>query len=578
MFQKETDVNSYSYIAFITNSKYLPGLEVLYKSLKKTNPKYPFHVVIPSNSPYRFVERIKAIVNEEEIYYCEFFDVENQIHHGKYSYWSETFFKLNAARLLEFSKIVVLDLDLLILDNIDVLFSYSNLSACISCNIVRKDWTTFNSGVLVIEPNPTFYNELVKIASECKKKNQYAEIGDQDIFQMYIPDWPQREELHVPEEYNEYYRCVNALARTLPNGWKDIKVIHYWGQKKPWEYSCIDLFLFYFKNIIKLRTDLNRCFHLYFKYCKNNNVLKKIFRKIRKLFRSICRNINWFFFRYFRKKPKFFSKEETIEYILNNNASVSRFGDGEFKMMLGSLNDIGFQKYSNSISNELLESFNTRDPRILICNYNFVGEKRINNLYGNWLKQYVFDDYKTIKQLFDFKYRYGDANITRFYHPHIFYSDKDYKYLSCKYVPLLMKIWENRNVLIVEGAETKLGVGNNLFDNCKSLRRVVCPPKNAFEKKHQIKETIYKYVRPDDLVLLSLGPTASILSVEITLEKNIQCIDIGHIDVVYMWFLNRAKDKLGIVGKYVNEQSSVKSISIEINYDKYLHEIVDEIK
>lgn len=567
----------YSYIAFITNSKYLPGLKVLYKSLKKTNPIYPFHVVIPSNSSYRFTEQIKRIVSEEEILYCDYFEIENQVKHEKYGYWSETFFKLNAARLLKFSKIVVLDLDLLILHNIDNLFNYPNLSACVSCQIVRKDWTMFNSGVLVIEPNLAFYNELVKLAAECKKNDKFGEIGDQDIFQMYIPDWPQMNQLHVPEQFNEYYRCVGALAKTLPNGWKDIKVIHYWGPKKPWDYKRIDLFLFYVRNLLKFRRDLNRCFRLYFKYYKDSSIIRRISCRISRFLKKAKRNINWFFFKFFQKKPEFYSKEETIDLIVKNKVSISRFGDGEFKMMLGSFKNIGFQEYTDSISRDLLSAFNTRSNKILICNYNFLSEKKLNNLYGNWAKQYVLEDYKFIKKLFDFKYYYGDANISRFYHPHIHYTEKEYSYLKNVYVPKLKRIWENRNILIVEGKATKLGVGSDLFSNCKSIRRIICPSKNAFEKKDQIKDAVSKFAKTDDLVLLALGPTASILAVEITLERNLQCLDIGHIDVVYLWFLNKAKDKVGIEGKYVNEQSSNEKIRVDMDNGKYSQEIVGEI-
>ena len=37
----------------------------------------------------------------------------------------------------------------------------------------------------------------------------------------------------------------------------------------------------------------------------------------------------------------------------------------------------------------------------------------------------------------------------------------------------LKKIWENKNIIIVEGSQTRLGVGNDLFANTKSIRRIL---------------------------------------------------------------------------------------------------------
>lgn len=37
----------------------------------------------------------------------------------------------------------------------------------------------------------------------------------------------------------------------------------------------------------------------------------------------------------FRKKPKVKSIDETLDYINKNHCSVSRYGDGEFTIMLG---------------------------------------------------------------------------------------------------------------------------------------------------------------------------------------------------------------------------------------------------
>ena len=44
----------------------------------------------------------------------------------------------------------------------------------------------------------------------------------------------------------------------------------------------------------------------------------------------------------------------------------------------------------------------------------------------------------------------------------------------------MKKIWDERDVLIIEGYFTRCGIGNDLFNNSKSIKRILCPPKNAF--------------------------------------------------------------------------------------------------
>ena len=55
-------------------------------------------------------------------------------------------------------------------------------------------------------------------------------------------------------------------------------------------------------------------------------------------------------------------------------------------------------------------------------------------------------------------------------------------------------------------------------------------------------------------------------------------MDIGHIDVVYIWFLNRCDRAYQIEGKYVNEATKDAPV-IPYKYDEkiYLNQIVDKI-
>jgi len=283
----------------------------------------------------------------------------------------------------------------------------------------------------------------------------------------------------------------------------------------------------------------------------------------------------WVLFEIFSKKPKVYSDIETLKLIIDNDLSVSRFGDGEFRLM-SKRGEIGFQSLNPKLSEKLLSSFATRNKKLLICSFNFKKKYPINTRSGVWLKKFVVKHYKHFN-FFDFRYKYGDTDFTRFYQPDC-YKKTNYKFLELEYIPLLRKMWNDKPLLIVEGKETKLGVGNDLFNNAKSIRRIICPPKNAFDCYDQILESILKHKRDNELVLIALGPTASVLSVDLCTNYNIRAIDIGHVDIVYTWFLNKAKEKTKVYGKYVNEVPDSAGKIIYIKEDGgWKNEIVDMV-
>lgn len=54
--------------------------------------------------------------------------------------------------------------------------------------------------------------------------------------------------------------------------------------------------------------------------------------------------------------------------------------------------------------------------------------------------------------------------------------DRVDKVTSQNQIEKIMTIWEGRELLIVEGETSRLGVGNELFSKVRSIRRILCPP------------------------------------------------------------------------------------------------------
>lgn len=98
----------------------------------------------------------------------------------------------------------------------------------------------------------------------------------------------------------------------------------------------------------------------------------------------------------------------------------------------------------------------------------------------------------------------------------------------------MRSIWNDRDVVIIEGAQSRLGVGNDLFDGARSIRRILCPPRNAFERYDEILAQALK-LEKGVLFLIALGPTATVLSYQL-FKAGYQAVDAGHVDIEYEWW------------------------------------------
>ena len=162
----------------------------------------------------------------------------------------------------------------------------------------------------------------------------------------------------------------------------------------------------------------------------------------------------------------------------------------------------------------------------------------------------------------------GDTNFTRFYMGRC--DIKNY----AKYIGLLKKIWDGRKILIAEGEQSRLGIGNDLFDNAAEVHRLLCPSTNAFDKYDQIL-TELKTSSRDVLILLALGHTATILAYDLS-KCGYQAIDIGHVDIEYEWMRMNAKRKVTVPNKYVNEVTEGR-INTELDDTSYQSQIIGRI-
>lgn len=267
--------------------------------------------------------------------------------------------------------------------------------------------------------------------------------------------------------------------------------------------------------------------------------------------------------------PKILPAQEAIELLCKEKKSLARYGADEFELMQ-MRNRSRYQLANKELAKRLREVIKTQRQEILIA---------IADNYGS-LENYTKEAAEDIRAYMSPQVRqehmeqlnlqkiYYDAYLSR---PYIIYKDKD---KAGKRFELLRQLWSDREVLIVEGCQTRMGVGNDLLDNARSVKRIIAPSENAFDKYYEIVACV-RNIAKEELILLALGATATVLAFDLACA-GLWAIDIGHLDLEYEWYHLEAKETKNIPYKYVNEVNRGNQVS-ELPHklrQKYEKEIV----
>lgn len=258
----------------------------------------------------------------------------------------------------------------------------------------------------------------------------------------------------------------------------------------------------------------------------------------------------------------------SLDYILDTNCSVVRFGDGEMDLIAGV--GIPYQPYHEALSQALKDIIRLQsNERLLVCLSDvFERTERYNEFCNRFWSGHLHHYQAFYKELCQADW-YGSTFISR---PYMDLVDKS---VSQGYFAKLKQVWEQRDVLIVEGRTTRSGIGNDLFDNAKSLQRIICPSRNAFEYYQEIYDTILRFGK-DKLILLMLGPTAKVLAYQLSKVEGYQAIDLGHIDSEYEWFRMGATHKVKLANKHTAEHNFDEGIQF-LQDNQYNRQIVADV-
>jgi len=242
--------------------------------------------------------------------------------------------------------------------------------------------------------------------------------------------------------------------------------------------------------------------------------------------------------------------EETVNEIIYKNKSIARFGDVEFDLIFG-IDKKDFQNTNKNLTERLKDILRSDKENILIGlpsllkdNYRKLYTDGAQIYWENWINRYKYQLINLI-DILDKNKKYGYTEMSRFY---INYKDRTH---AGDFVKKLKMIWDNKDIVMIEGEKTRLGVGNDLFNNTKSIQRILCPNSNAYNLYDKIYNEAIK-VDKSKLILLALGPTATILAYDLN-NVGYQAIDIGHVDIEYEWYLRNATYQIKIENKHTYE-------------------------
>jgi len=253
-----------AYVALLTRDSYLPGVVLLHRSMQRVNSRYPLLVMFTPSLPRASVEVMKALgILTQEIPYLLPREKVSIIAER----FADTWTKLRTFEMDQYERVVMIDADMMLLQNMDELFEMNLPNDWIAanhgcvCNLDKQpwapeDWTQencpytnlthpecltqptpifehsirvhklMNSGLVVLHPSKAVFKEMENYLYTDPKVATFG-FPDQDFLAAFF----ERKWRSISWTYN----AVKISRRWHTNHWDDLstKNLHYICDK-PW--------------------------------------------------------------------------------------------------------------------------------------------------------------------------------------------------------------------------------------------------------------------------------------------------------------------------------------------------------
>lgn len=235
-----------AYVALLyKTSIYFLGALILASSLKKTKTKADIVLMYHDVSPEQ--------LNVLKLYYDKLIKVDyifapNLIENVDQSRFKEVFTKFHCFELTQYEKILMIDIDMLVMKNMDLLYKlpapaafkrgykeFKNGTKIPLSEFERNDEmiSGINAGLMLLEPSKKTFKEIMKDIKHPPKNYKPARDPEQAFISwFYRSDWH-----HIHHFFNYQF----TLSHVFPHKYKlsdipKIYNIHYSSPTKPWNF------------------------------------------------------------------------------------------------------------------------------------------------------------------------------------------------------------------------------------------------------------------------------------------------------------------------------------------------------
>ncbi len=207
---------------------YLPGVEALGGSLRASGTSAP--LVLMVTPEIRPVTRDRLATQGWTVREIEPLENPNPATQQMLPRFGAAYTKLRAWELTDFDKVVLLDADTIVLQNVDDLFERPEIAAAPDFFMPDR----FSSGVMVLEPSAATFDRMMDALAATSSYDG----GDQGFLNIFFPNWYAMSVEHrLPAGYNMahfIYQFMHGHQAAFDALSPEVKILHYLVQK-PWQ-------------------------------------------------------------------------------------------------------------------------------------------------------------------------------------------------------------------------------------------------------------------------------------------------------------------------------------------------------
>ena len=234
----QQEKSPYAYVALLMgDSPYFLGALIFGYSLR-TVSQYDVVIMVTPDVPAKQKEILKEYYIVIEI---DFVQVDKAlIKDYDTNRFRDVFTKLQCFKLTQYQKIIMIDIDMLVIKNMDHLFDLPAPAASlrridlpqgkpIPKSLIVKNGKLvggINAGLMLLEPNIDEYNDMLNDIKKAKNR-QFKFIEQDYLSQRYADKWT-----NISFIYNFQFGLTDRAKKYDPN---DIYNLHYSSRLKPWK-------------------------------------------------------------------------------------------------------------------------------------------------------------------------------------------------------------------------------------------------------------------------------------------------------------------------------------------------------